>query len=167
MNLMLQWGHGLGAVDTHELWPTCVYVDPLQWGHGLGAVDTKVAKAQMTQSALESGRGDGAEVAGPDELTVVAQELQPAQASIAASLGSEAVFLAGSAPLYFSRSRRSRACASPRRAWCSPCEGCLLRSGSPASALLPRSGVGRAGVRCGKSNACARSPDATPPAWLA
>jgi len=42
---------------------------------------------------LESGRGDGTEVTGPDELTVVAQELNPAQVSTAAPPGSEAMLL--------------------------------------------------------------------------
>ena len=38
--VQLQWGHGLGAVDTRSAsasGPACV---PLQWGHGLGAVDS-------------------------------------------------------------------------------------------------------------------------------
>ena len=37
----LQWGHGLGAVDTNAAFRQVTGIAMLQWGHGLGAVDTR------------------------------------------------------------------------------------------------------------------------------
>ena len=36
---LLQWGHGLAAVDGVALYVVCVVGAGLQWGHGLAAVD--------------------------------------------------------------------------------------------------------------------------------
>ena len=37
--LLLQWGHGLSAVDIERVLPSFAIIRLLQWGHGLSAVD--------------------------------------------------------------------------------------------------------------------------------
>ena len=50
----LQWGHGLGAVET--AWGTaCLpHTLQLQWGHGLGAVETHIPATLLTAVEVAS-----------------------------------------------------------------------------------------------------------------
>jgi len=44
---VLQWGHGISAVDTSIRVVLPVALSPLQWGHGISAVDTVPLKTLL------------------------------------------------------------------------------------------------------------------------
>ena len=63
--IVLQWGHGLGAVETSAIQSTTCFTNLLQWGHGLGAVETHdmsdwtPSQAGASMGPRLGSRGDG------------------------------------------------------------------------------------------------------------